>query len=85
MHFPQNWPHWVKNGPSTSISLSITFRTRESQRHEHVHSLNAHLRRRGMHPRPAGTSPTIDRIKAAPVGAVRRLRGLSQRGPHISR
>jgi hypothetical protein len=58
-------PHWVFNGPDASISLSITFRTRRSQRHEWVHMLNAWLRRRGLSHQPAGESEIVDRMKAA--------------------
>ena len=57
-------PHWVYNGPAASISLSITFRTRRSQRHELVHLLNGRLRRRGLSPLPAGESERVDRVKA---------------------
>jgi hypothetical protein len=58
-------PHWVLNGPAPSVSLSITFRTEKSDSDEAVHVLNARLRKRGMHPRPLGDSPAIDRAKAA--------------------
>ena len=58
-------PHWVLNGPAVSISLSITFRTRRSERVEHVHLLNGRLRRHGLSPRPAGESELVDRLKAA--------------------
>lgn len=78
-------PHWVKNGPEASISLSITFRTAQSDRAEHVHALNAHLRRLGLKPRPPGVSSAIDRAKGGVVEAVRRLRSGRQQGPHISR
>lgn len=62
-------PHWVKNGPEPSVSLSITFRTDKSERDEAVHVLNARLRQRGLHPRPLGDSPAIDRAKAGLYGA----------------
>jgi hypothetical protein len=61
-------PHWVLNGPAPSVSLSITFRTEKSERDEAVHVLNARMRKRGMHPRPLGDSPAIDRAKAAFYG-----------------
>ena len=66
-------PHWVKNGPLSSISLSITFRTRTSQQAELVHAFNARLRRRlRLSPRPAGASSRADRMKAATERALRR-------------
>lgn len=75
-------PHWVRNGPAASVSLSITFRTRRSERHERVHQVNARLRRRGMTPRPAGRSRLVDEVKAAGVGAASwlRRRGRPRRG-----
>jgi hypothetical protein len=57
-------PHWVFNGPAVSISLSITFRTRRSQRSEWVHLVNGRLRRHGISPLPAGESEFVDRVKA---------------------
>jgi hypothetical protein len=68
-------PHWVYNGPAASISLSITFRTRRSQREEHASLFNRRLRRRGLSPRPAGESVSLDRVKAMTIslaGWVRR-------------
>src|SRR5690242_20432437 len=49
-------PHWVRNGPAASVSLSITFRTGRSERAERVHALNSRLRKRGWSPTPAGES-----------------------------
>jgi hypothetical protein len=63
VYVPSFDPHWVQNGPEISISLSITFRTRASERFERVHQLNAKLRRRGLHPRPPGVSDRADRAK----------------------
>jgi hypothetical protein len=57
-------PHWVHNGPEVSVSLSITFRTRLSERHERVHLFNRRLRKRGYRPTPAGVSDRLDRAKA---------------------
>lgn len=75
-------PHWVYNGPQVSISISITFRTRRSQREEYASLFNRRLRRRGWSPLPAGESVPVDRAKAATVAFMgwvrrggRRLRG----------
>ncbi|MGH8371923.1 MAG: JmjC domain-containing protein [Gammaproteobacteria bacterium] len=67
-------PHWVYNGSSVSISLSITFRTRRSQREELVHIFNAKLRRRGLSPMPPGLSLTADSAKAGSVNFLAWLR-----------
>jgi hypothetical protein len=66
-------PHWVQNGDAASISLSITFRTRRSEAAERAHSLNARLRRLGLHPRPAGHDARRDRAKAAVVHGAHRV------------
>lgn len=58
-------PHFVRNGPAPSVSLSITFRTDETARRERVHRFNSRLRRVGLHPRPPGDSARRDRAKAA--------------------
>lgn len=76
-------PHWVQNGPEASVSLSITFRTGRSQRHEHASLFNRRLRRHGFVPRPAGDAEHVDRAKAATMammGWVRRG-GRPQLGP----
>lgn len=67
-------PHWVNNGPAASISLSITFRTRRSERAELVHQFNGRLRRRGLSSLPAGESEVVDRVKAIVAGFVAWLR-----------
>jgi hypothetical protein len=82
VYVPPFAPHWVQNGPAASISLSITFRTRLSQRNEHVHWFNARLRRLHLSPRPPGGSEVRDVAKASVVrawGASRRLAGRTLR------
>ena len=75
-------PHWVFNGPTVSVSLSITFRTRRSQRAELAHTFNARLRRHGLLPSPASDSKSRDMLKAAFLGTARWVRrgGRRQRG-----
>jgi hypothetical protein len=79
-------PHWVENGAAASISLSITFRTRRSERHELVHHFNRRMRRHGRSPRPPGESVAADRAKAGVVAFVAWLRrgGRRQRGARDS-
>jgi cupin superfamily protein len=67
-------PHWVKNGDSVSVSLSITFQTPANERVMRVHSLNAKLRRLGLSPQPPGRRPGTDRRKEACVKAIGKLR-----------
>lgn len=65
VYVPSFMPHWVQNGDEASISLSITFRTRTSRRHERVHRINARMRRLKLSPTPAGVSERRDRAKEA--------------------
>lgn len=73
LYMPPWRPHWVKNGASLSISLSIAFRTRLSERYEFANMINGKLERRGLSPRLAGESPSLDKCKAAIVRAKRWL------------
>ena len=75
VYVPSFRPHFVRSGPEVSISLSITFRTAESERTENVHRFNAKLRARGRSHRPAGATPLVDQAKAGMVKAYDRLRG----------
>jgi cupin superfamily protein len=69
-YVPSFAPHWVQNGPQFSISLSITFRTRASERFERVQQLNAKLRQLHLHPKPPGVSVPMDRAKGMTYFAV---------------
>jgi hypothetical protein len=76
-YVPSYAPHFVQNGPTVSVSLSITFRTRLSERAENVHVFNSNMRRR-LHikrTRPAGTSRVGDLYKSAVVASYNRMRG----------
>jgi JmjC domain len=64
VYIPSFMPHWVKNGDGPSVSLSITFRTAVSERAEHIHTVNARLRRLHLTPASPGRSPAADRAKA---------------------
>ena len=76
VYVPVHAPHWVTNGPTVSVSLSITFYTRATDRLARVHVCNGFLRRRGLSPRPPGSNPVIDRTKEALTRAARVLRRL---------
>lgn len=72
LHFPITAPHWVKNGPAVSISFSITFRTPASEKRELVFRVNAGLRKLGLTPASAGSTPGRDKLKATAYRAWRR-------------
>lgn len=76
VYVPPHAPHWVQNGPTASVSLSITFRTSGTERLRRVHAMNARLRRLGLSPRPPGEREASDRRKAACAAALGRLRQL---------
>ena len=64
VYVPPEAAHTVDNGPEVSISLSVTFRTRVTERGVATHRLNSRLRRLGLTPRPPGESVLIDTTKA---------------------
>lgn len=63
VHVPVNAPHYVKNGPLASVSFSITFRTPDGDRRSAVYRVNERMRAVGIHPRPVGATPLLDRAK----------------------
>jgi hypothetical protein len=74
VYVPPHAPHLVRNGPTASVSLSITFRTASTEQAGRVHALNARLRKLGLSPHPPGQDPVRDRRKAAAARALSRLR-----------
>ena len=73
-------PHWVVNGQEVSVSLSITFATRESERSRHVYRLNGKLRKLGLDPTPPGRRAGVDRAKALAARAIGKAGRLAGRG-----
>lgn len=45
VHIPFTSPHWVKNGPEVSVSVSFIFQTPPSLQQGNAHRFNYHLRR----------------------------------------
>jgi len=76
LHFPLNWPHWVKNGDEVSISFSVTFRTPQSERTSCIYSVNHQLRKRGFNPTAHGKSALLDSAKFNAYRAIRRAKSL---------
>ncbi|MEM8696538.1 MAG: transcriptional regulator [Pseudomonadota bacterium] len=50
IYVPVKAPHWVKNGPEPSLSLSITWRSEWTYRERYAREMNAALRRFGLNP-----------------------------------
>lgn len=57
-------PHWVKVGPTPSISLSITWRSEWSYEEADARAFNGLLRRMGLTPRAPGRWPRRNTAKA---------------------
>jgi hypothetical protein len=72
LHVPHTTPHWVQNGNEVSVSFSIAFQSRESDRKKIVYTTNAFLRKRGLNPVPYKKSAWRDEAKYFSYRAVRR-------------
>ncbi len=62
---PYQWPHWVRTAGTYSISLAITWKTREVRRCNDLHFFNSMLRGVGLPQQPPGTHPALDALKLA--------------------
>ena len=78
IYVPPWRPHWVKNGPTYGISISVTFRTQRSERYEYAHRVNNKLQRFGLSPRPPGELEWLDELKANYVRFKQQLRRLAR-------
>jgi hypothetical protein len=66
-------PHFVKNGPAPSVSLSITWRSEWSYRESDARIMNAILRERGFSPSAPGRFPQQNYAKAYAFRIMRKL------------
>jgi Cupin-like domain len=64
-YVPYQWPHWVRTADSYSISIAITWKTREVRRRNDLHFFNSMLRGIGWPQQPPGTQPVLDALKLA--------------------
>jgi cupin-like protein len=64
VHIPVNAPHWVQNGADFSVSLSVNFTHKDSER-ANAYRANFFLRKLGLNPTPPGQSPVRDAAKGA--------------------
>ena len=89
VHIPINDPHWLQNDNNVSVSLSVNFTLKDSER-ANIYRANYFLRKAGMKPNPPFTSPVMDGLKNAMMSAsyvparsairtLRRLRGQETR------
>lgn len=68
VHLPVRAPHWVKNGPSPSVSMSIHFFLRSEDMKARVYQMNHYLRQLNISPTPPGRSALRDGLKQRTVG-----------------
>lgn len=77
VYIPPGTPHWVRNGPDISSSVTLTYFTAATVRENRIEDLNSLLRRAHLRPRQPGGSRLADTAKVAAMGLValgRRLR-----------
>ena len=79
LYMPFSAPHWVQNGPETSVSFSVTYATEDSVALERTYRMNALLRRVGLTPKPVGGSNARDAVKQQAWRLVRQARRLLKR------
>ena len=75
LHQPSLAPHWVKNGPSVSISVAMHFSIAALERHARLYQANGVLRRVGLTPAPPGVSRVLDYLRSGII------RVLAKRSP----
>jgi len=80
VYVPVKAPHWVRNGPEVSISLSITWRSQWSFREERARRMNHLLRRTGLKPRAPRRYPHQNQLKALGYGIIDKAGRLGRRG-----
>ncbi len=73
IYVPVKAPHWVKNGASVSISLSITWRSEWSYEEADARGFNRVVRSFGVEPASPARYPARNRGKSLAYRAMRRL------------
>lgn len=72
IYVPVKAPHFVRNGPEPSVSLSVTWRSEWSYREEQAHGFNAMLRRTGLDPAAPARFPRQNHAKSIAYRALAR-------------
>jgi len=79
VYVPVKAPHFVRNGPEVSISLSVTWRSQWSFREERARRMNHLLRRAGLNPRAPQRFPHQNQLKALGYDVIDKARRLRER------
>lgn len=64
---PYQWPHWVRTADNHSISMAITWKTREVRRRNDLYVFNSFLRSLGLPQGAPDENPALDGIKLAMI------------------
>ncbi len=72
-YVPYQWPHWVRTADSYSISMAITWKTKEVKRLNDLHVINAMLRSLKMPQAAPGMHPAWDNTKLTVFRTVRAM------------
>jgi len=70
---PYQWPHYVQTSSTYSISLSITWKSRDVRRRNDIFVVNAMLRGMGLPQRAPGAHPLLDAVKHGAVATMRAI------------
>jgi hypothetical protein len=79
VYVPVKAPHWVKNGPEVSISLSITWRSEWSYREEFARRWNHMVRRAGIAPSSPRRWPHQNHAKALGYRVIKKAAGVGDK------
>jgi hypothetical protein len=78
VYVPVKAPHWVRNGPETSLSLSITWQSEWAYREQYAHAMNAMLRRFGLKPALPGRFPRQNHAKSFAWRTIDKVRRITR-------
>ncbi len=80
IYVPVKAPHWVQNGPATSVSLSITWQSEWAFNEMYAREMNALLRRAGLNPAAPKRFPHPNRAKSLAWRTIDKARRIATRG-----
>ncbi len=80
VYVPVKAPHFVRNGPETSLSLSITWQSEWAYREQYARALNAMLRKTGLNPAMPKRFPYQNHAKSMIWRAVNKVGRVLGRG-----
>lgn len=73
IHVPVKAPHFVENGPTVSVSLSVTWRSDRSVAEGELHSFNALLRKKGLPTAKVSDQPERQGLRRFAYRVMRKL------------